>query len=192
MPYIFIYKRYVIIIFFSVTIYYQCYNYIQKSNFSGFNSANQSFIYLRSLKKELKTQLANNFGLININKNKYNFKFIHNSEQVCIKKPPFLMILIKSKVNHIEERDIIRNTWAKLDKYGLIKRVFLVGIPNPNFINNADYIKKMVNEESVKNKDIVQKDFYDSYFNNTLQTLMGLEWAVYFCPKVFFLFNFNF
>ena len=140
---------------------------------------------LRNLDKELKLELARNQGDRNVNEGKVNFKFIHNAYQTCQKRPPFLVLLIKSKVTYFEERNAVRNTWAQLDEYGLIRRVFLIGMPNPNDVRDTSEVTKKVDEESERFNDIVQQDFYDAYLNNTLQTLMGIKWAFYYCYQVY-------
>ena len=140
---------------------------------------------LRNLDKELKIQLARNQGDRNVNEDKVNFKFIHNVNQTCEKRPPFLVLLIKSKVTYFKERNAVRNTWAHLDEYGLIRRVFLIGMPNPNDVRDTSEVTKKVDQESERFNDIVQQDFYDAYLNNTLQTLMGIKWAFYYCYQVY-------
>ena len=36
----------------------------------------------------------------------------------------------------------------------------------------------------LSNRYFLQGDFIDSYYNNTIKTMMGLRWAVEACPKV--------
>ena len=141
-------------------------------------------IVLSNLNKELKLQLTRDLGDRNVNEDKVNFKFIHKATQTCAKRPPFLVLLVKSKVTHFEERNAVRDTWAQLDEYGLVRRVFLIGMPNPNDVRDTAEVTKKVEEENDRFNDIVQQDFYDAYHNNTLQTLMGIEWAFYFCFQV--------
>jgi len=43
-----------------------------------------------------------------------------------------------------------------------------------------------VDQESEKFKDIVQQDFYEAYHNLTIKTIMGLEYAVKYCPNAKF------
>ena len=74
--------------------------------------------------------------------NKQNYTFIHKASQVCtpVKKQkngeqiyvkPYLIILVKSKYTHFEQRDAIRQTWGKSDEFHLIRSVFLIGLPDP-------------------------------------------------------------
>lgn len=44
--------------------------------------------------------------------------------------------------------------------------------------------------ESKNYGDIVQADFIDNYFNNTIKTMMGFNWIVKYCPNSsFYLFS---
>jgi hypothetical protein len=61
----------------------------------------------------------------------------------------------------------------------VIKTVFLLGSPDPP---NAD-LQSQIKDEYDQFGDIVQGDFIDTYYNNTLKTMMGLRWAAEICPK---------
>jgi hypothetical protein len=45
------------------------------------------------------------------------------------------------------------------------------------------HLQKDIEKEQQRYGDIVQADFIDSYFNNTIKTMMGFKWAVTFCPN---------
>lgn len=149
--------------------------------FINFNPIKKSY---NELKQELKRKIEDYPGKKINSQSLFIFKYIHKAEKVCEKRSPFLVILVKSKVTNFEQREIIRNTWANQDKDGKIRRIFLLGLPNNNEIKKAEKVKKMIDKESFMYGDIVQKNFYDSYFNNTFQTLMGLEWVSSFCKQV--------
>ena len=60
---------------------------------------------------------------------------------------------------------------------------------------NLTYLKSyksrvllQIQAEATKYKDIVQGDFLDTYFNNTLKSMMGLRWAAEQCPTARFYF----
>ncbi|XP_007428042.1 beta-1,3-galactosyltransferase 5-like [Python bivittatus] len=100
----------------------------------------------------------------------------------CRKNPPFLVILVSSELGERKARMIIRKTWGKerviADK--LIVTFFLLG-------NHFwPYRQFNVTMESLHYKDIIQKNFMDSYNNLTLKTLMGFEWIHKFCPQATF------
>ena len=91
-----------------------------------------------------------------------------------------LAILVKSAVSNVEQRNVIRKTWGdekQLKRLVTIHTVFLLGYPGDENAQN-----KLL-EENSKFHDLVQGDFTDTYFNNTIKTLMGFQWASIFCEK---------
>ncbi|XP_054830282.1 beta-1,3-galactosyltransferase 5-like [Eublepharis macularius] len=97
----------------------------------------------------------------------------------CSRAPPFLVILVTSHPSQFKSRMAIRETWGK-ERVVADKRIvtyFLLGNTSQPF----DQIT--VTSESLLYKDIIQKDFLDTYYNLTLKTLMGLEWVHRFCPQ---------
>ncbi|XP_029434696.1 beta-1,3-galactosyltransferase 5-like [Rhinatrema bivittatum] len=99
----------------------------------------------------------------------------------CRENPPFLVILVTAEPWQLEARAVIRQTWGK-ERIIEDKRVvsfFLLGtMEKKNKQAEASIIS-----ESLKYKDIIQKNFTDSYYNLTLKTLMGIEWVHHFCPQ---------
>ncbi|XP_029434891.1 beta-1,3-galactosyltransferase 5-like [Rhinatrema bivittatum] len=99
----------------------------------------------------------------------------------CRENPPFLVILVTAEPWQLKPRRAIRQTWGKERIIG-DKRVvsfFLLGtMEKENKQAEASIIS-----ESLKYKDIIQKNFTDSYYNLTLKTLMGIEWVHHFCPQ---------
>ncbi|GCB80865.1 hypothetical protein scyTo_0021733 [Scyliorhinus torazame] len=98
----------------------------------------------------------------------------------CETRPPFLVLLVTSAQDQLEARSTIRQTWGRArTTHG--KRVvtyFLLGY-------SREHQEQLQNESSL-HKDIIQKDFTDSYYNLTLKVLMGLEWVDRFCPSTSF------
>ncbi|XP_074955822.1 beta-1,3-galactosyltransferase 5 [Phalacrocorax aristotelis] len=95
----------------------------------------------------------------------------------CDKNPPFLVLLVTSSYHHVKARMTIRQTWGK-ERTVAGKRLvtyFLLG-STMNLIQQAD-----IAAESQKYKDIIQKNFTDTYYNLTLKTMMGIEWIHRFC-----------
>ncbi|XP_061483604.1 beta-1,3-galactosyltransferase 5 [Rhineura floridana] len=97
----------------------------------------------------------------------------------CRKNPPFLVILVTSSHKQSKARMAIRQTWGREKKVAnkRIATYFLLGTT----FNHDDQIAIAV--ENKKYRDIIQKDFIDSYYNLTLKTMMGLEWIHKFCPQ---------
>jgi len=94
-----------------------------------------------------------------------------------------VVYVVKSAPDHFDRRDAIRKTWGYEKRFSdvPIRTVFLIGQ------TDSRNIQDRLNDEHVKNGgDLVQGDFYDSYYNNTLKTLMGLKWAAKVCTDARF------
>ena len=82
-------------------------------------------------------------------------------------------------MQNFEERQVIRDTWAK-DQLALsnVKVIFLLGqLKNATFQSN-------VTTESESYGDILQEGFIDTYANLTVKSLMLLKWFTKECDKV--------
>ncbi|XP_072255703.1 beta-1,3-galactosyltransferase 5-like [Pyxicephalus adspersus] len=103
--------------------------------------------------------------------------FIKVPDSNCIQNPPFLVLLVTTSHSQKEARMAIRKTWGK-EQLIHGKRVvtfFLLGTNPGKPIS--------LSEEINTHKDIIQKDFVDSYYNLTIKTLTGLDWTVNHCPQ---------
>ncbi|KAJ7428104.1 Beta-1,3-galactosyltransferase 5 [Willisornis vidua] len=100
----------------------------------------------------------------------------------CHKNPPFLVLLVASSQQHLDARMAIRQTWGK-ERTVAGKRLvtfFLLGrAVDPS--QQAD-----IAAEGQKYRDIIQKNFTDTYYNLTLKTMMGIEWVHRFCYQASF------
>ena len=92
---------------------------------------------------------------------------------------PYLLILVKSKYSHFDQRDTIRKTWGQSDDQKLIRTVFLIGYPEQNV---AEY-NRLISKEAKENGDLIQQNFIDSYYNNTLKTSMAIKWINRYCSR---------
>lgn len=116
--------------------------------------------------------------------NVYNYTFISSCNKKCRETDYAgklrLLYIVKSAVHHFDRRLAIRNSWGFEKRFSdvPIRTVFLLGI-NPG----NGHLQTEVEKEQQKYGDIVQADFIDSYFNNTIKTMMGFKWAVTFCPN---------
>ena len=91
----------------------------------------------------------------------------------------YLLVIVCSAVQNFEERQVIRDTWAK-DQLALsnVKVIFLLGqLKNATFQSN-------VTTESESYGDILQEGFIDTYANLTVKSLMLLKWFTKECDKV--------
>ncbi len=103
----------------------------------------------------------------------------------------FLLFLVKSKFDHFKNRDVIRRTWGNESLViGLaktrLKTVFLLG-DVPETLTGRSDIRDKLKAESLQYGDLIQQNFLDSYFNNTLKMKMGYHWALTYCPSAEFL-----
>ncbi len=100
----------------------------------------------------------------------------HNT---CKSKAPTLLALVVTSPGNFERRALIRRTWAN-PKFSYLRAVFLLGDPRDQTLNAR------IAHESSEFKDIVQEDFYDSYDNLTLKSVMAFKWSAAYCAKATF------
>ncbi|XP_020645001.3 beta-1,3-galactosyltransferase 5-like [Pogona vitticeps] len=105
--------------------------------------------------------------------------FLKLPEADCSMNTPFLVILVTSRLGETEARMAIRQSWGK-ERVIAEKRIVTYFLLGNNF---RSYEQIAVATENTLYKDIIQKDFLDTYYNLTLKTLMGLEWIHKFCPQ---------
>ena len=125
-----------------------------------------------------------NYAFKIINKNKCEVS-TNISLAVNDTLPISVICLVKSAVSNFENRKNIRNTWGGEKQIGglQIRTVFLLGSP----VKDSP-VQRRVEEESITFQDIVQGDFMDKYFNNTMKLLMALQWGTKFCANSKFYF----
>lgn len=118
--------------------------------------------------------------------NQYNYTFLTNTRHTCrhlddnVWITPRLVFIIKSAIPHVNRRNAIRQSWGFEKRFSdvTIRTVFLLGVP----IDNQEEIQKAIDDEHRSHKDIVQANFMDTYFNNTIKTMVGFKWAATECP----------
>jgi hypothetical protein len=131
--------------------------------------------------------------------NEINYDFLYKAENTCDNAMPYLVILVKSKITNFEQRNVIRDTWgakAKSSQTFPTHVIFLIGVSeHTDELSNTDEsnvrsgrllktftLNKNLSDEYEKYGDLVQQNFHDTYFNNTLKALMGLKWIDVYCP----------
>jgi hypothetical protein len=160
------------------------------------------------IKLALQSYMENIDSIKYLENPEFNYSFLHRAERLCSAKKdskyagsdPHLIILVKSKINNFERRETIRKTWGQLDRKTRIRTVFLTGVPSLEDENqeskldtqkaektlnniNLDELDSQLKIEYAKYGDLVQQDFHDVYYNNTLKTFMGIRWIVENCPQ---------
>lgn len=106
-----------------------------------------------------------------------------------------IAFVIKSAIHHFSNRQAIRRTWGFEDRLidVDIKRLFIVGSCSPDSAG-VDEIEEQtkllcqdaVDQENQEHHDIIQGDFVDSYYNNTIKTMMAFKWLNLYCSQVDF------
>ncbi|KAJ1521242.1 hypothetical protein ONE63_002927 [Megalurothrips usitatus] len=110
----------------------------------------------------------------------YNYTFLSACKKKCEDDdyPQLrLVYLVKSALNHFEQRDAIRRSWGFERRFSDVplRTVFLLGT------SGDQELQRKIAEEQIMNGDIVQADFMDVYFNNTIKTMMGFKWIMENC-----------
>ncbi|CAH2311866.1 beta-1,3-galactosyltransferase 2 [Pelobates cultripes] len=108
------------------------------------------------------------------------YQYIINEPDKCKDQVPFFIFLITTVAKQVEQRQVIRNTWANKangNSTGVtIMHLFMLGF-------DKDTDSKFILNESQTYHDIIQKDFQESYNNLTIKTVMGMEWISNYCPQ---------
>ncbi|XP_032055022.1 beta-1,3-galactosyltransferase 5 [Aythya fuligula] len=137
------------------------------------------FLYMNLNKLCIFCEKKQNYLLPKKTSGRFQGNFLQLPDIDCHKNPPFLVLLVTSSYQNISARMAIRQTWGK-ERMVASKRLvtyFLLGT-TVNLTQQAD-----IAAESQKYKDIIQKDFIDTYYNLTLKTMMGVEWIHKFCNQ---------
>jgi hypothetical protein len=121
--------------------------------------------------------------------NVYNYTYISDCNLKCKDGTDFadlrLVYIVKSAMSHFSSREAIRKSWGFEKRFSdvPIRTVFLVGV-NPTNVT----LQSLIMQEQEKHGDIVQINFIDTYYNNTIKTMMGIKWAKKYCPQSKFYF----
>lgn len=85
-----------------------------------------------------------------------------------------LVIFVKSSLGHRSRRNVIRRTWGRTNRFSDVgmKIFFMIGRGS----EDSDLIV-----ENEKHQDIIQAEFVDNYYNNTLKTMASIRWASQYC-----------
>ncbi|KAJ8730376.1 hypothetical protein PYW07_017414 [Mythimna separata] len=110
--------------------------------------------------------------------NYYPYKFLTNSGKCSNTNNLDLFIVVKSAMDHFGHRNAIRKTYGRDIAIGrTVKTLFFLGIDE----ESKSDLQKEIDKEVAKYKDIIQMDFIDSYFNNTVKTMMSFRWLFEHC-----------
>ncbi|XP_033760718.1 beta-1,3-galactosyltransferase 1-like [Pecten maximus] len=115
--------------------------------------------------------------------NPHPFRYINNPGHCRYRNKGIrtILIVVKSTVRNVLLRRSIRKTWGNVSDEN-VKIVFMLGR------NSSRYFQQdTIDTEAATYKDIIQEDFIDAYFNNTLKSIMSFNWAAQYCEDAQFL-----
>lgn len=147
--------------------------------------------------------LANHFFEIKTLEDNFNHRFIIENQNKCVNENTGqieeirLLILIKSAIPNRKQRDLLRRTWADQNRFSDVKVRSMFSLGSCDGLSDADLARldvkqsskncqDLMDEENQLNNDLIQIDFVDNYYNNTIKTLNGIKWIVKNCPKAEF------
>lgn len=122
--------------------------------------------------------------------NYYPYRFLTNSGKCSTVNKLHLFIVVKSAMNHFEQRMAIRQTYGQEDvKLGYATKIlFFLGTDGRK--SEKSDTQTIIESEMIKYKDIIQIDFLDTYYNNTIKTMMSFRWLFEHCSEAdFYLFT---
>lgn len=119
--------------------------------------------------------------------NLHNFSYIINCHEKCLSNDEHthenlrLVYIVKSSLKNFAKRNAIRQSWGFERRFSdvEIRTIFMLGAPPIDEQN----IQKSITIENDNYQDIVQANFIDAYFNNTIKTLMAFKWAINYCSN---------
>ncbi|XP_013169460.1 PREDICTED: beta-1,3-galactosyltransferase 1 [Papilio xuthus] len=120
--------------------------------------------------------------------NYYPHRFLTNSGKCTTLERLDLFIVVKSAMPHLERRDAIRRTYGQENFIPgtLVRTLFFLGVDAPPKSDT----QRRIEEEMAQHRDIIQIDFLDDYYNNTIKTMMSFRWLYEHCAVAdFYLFT---
>ncbi|XP_030062689.1 beta-1,3-galactosyltransferase 9 [Microcaecilia unicolor] len=113
--------------------------------------------------------------------------YLISGVDACSGQDVFLLSVIFSNPANRMRRDLIRQTWANVThvKEYTILTMFALGKPN------SETTQLEILKESESHGDIIEGSFLESSQNQTLKTIMVIQWIVTFCPSARFVLKTN-
>ena len=113
--------------------------------------------------------------------------YIQEPDIDCSKQRTYI-IFVYSRRKQIHRRQLIRNTWGRLEQYNNltvnVQLFFVLGISDDDDDDDATVDRNTKLEEEVKRyRDILICDVIDSYRNLTLKGLAALKWINSTCDR---------
>uniref|UniRef100_A0A8C1PM12 Hexosyltransferase n=1 Tax=Cyprinus carpio TaxID=7962 RepID=A0A8C1PM12_CYPCA len=110
----------------------------------------------------------------------YKYNLVLNEPQKCQKENPFVILMVPVAPSKTAARDAVRSTWGSERLVGdkTVSILFLLGLPTSE---ERETLQQNLLQESAKYHDLIQSDFWDSYTNLTIKTMVMLEWLTVYC-----------
>lgn len=105
----------------------------------------------------------------------YNYRHVNETKLITV-------ILIHSAPEHLEKREVVRQTWGS-QKDPRSRMFFVLGA------TNSSSLQAQLTQENDQFHDLIQGNFLDSYHNLTYKHVMSLKWFNDNCSNVKFLFR---
>lgn len=111
----------------------------------------------------------------------HKYNLVLNEPEKCQKENPFVVLMVPVAPSNTAARDAIRSTWGSERLVGdkTVSILFLLGLPTSE---ERETLQQNLLQESGKYHDLIQSDFWDSYYNLTIKTMVMLEWLTVYCP----------
>lgn len=119
--------------------------------------------------------------------NTFNYTFLYSPKQKCKDQEPQVLFLVKSAMRNFKRRNAIRSSWGHERRFSdvTIRTVFVLGVSHEDS-ESVRHTQEQIDIEASNFEDIVQANFVDTYFNNTLKTMTAMRWAVENCQSAKF------
>uniref|UniRef100_A0A8C5FCP2 Hexosyltransferase n=2 Tax=Gadus morhua TaxID=8049 RepID=A0A8C5FCP2_GADMO len=110
------------------------------------------------------------------------YPILINQPHLCDDRP-FLLLAIKSLAPHFDRRQAIRQSWGRAGNVAnrTVVTVFLLGTASS--VDHFPDLSGMLSHEAERNRDLLQWDYRDSFFNLTLKETHFLEWFSQHCSN---------
>lgn len=174
------YFKYILLLLLGLLYYFGVFTHLFESNYYT------NFVYpletnISRCAINLQSGKSDQLPCVQINKLEYDLLLTNKTK--C-NGNIHLLILVKSSLKHFDRRRIIRKTWGSENRFSDVptRTIFILG-------KSYDIdLEKRVEEEHKQFGDVVQYDFIDDYYNNTIKTMNSIKWASTHCNNSRFYF----
>ena len=138
--------------------------------------------YLNNLSKSLKKRNDSKLIYPNVLMGMTSIKINHMNCSEEFGRDLLLVVLIFTRVDAFDRRQLIRETWGQDIKSDPRSRLYFA-----TGLSRDPMVEKELREENEKFNDILQFGYYENYFNCTMKATALLRWTAISCPFVKFM-----